>query len=177
MFFKKKVLTVVSFYDWVARLSSALEDSIIQVNLSEKEDSFENVIRVFRTKTRNVLSLISGVEVKVDIRGVYILDEFTHEKIYILSFCNGKILELPLDESLTLVSCQDYVVGTLKGKYNHYIAKLEDQKKRLQRESLDAESKIERLKSYLEVFEPLVKKVALQDVKATAITSEKPDQE
>jgi hypothetical protein len=149
MFFKRKVLSEVTFYDWVSRLAAALEESFIEVSKSDKEDSFENVIRVFRTRTRNTLAIVSSVEVRVDVRGVYIINEFTKERIYLVTFCNGKILELPLDEELKQIECRDYIADLLNDTYNHHLAKLEDQEARLIREQKDVAKKKARIADLL----------------------------
>jgi hypothetical protein len=149
MFFKRKVLSEVTFYDWVSRLAAALEESFIEVSKSDKEDSFENVIRVFRTRTRDTLAMISSVEVRVDVRGVYIINEFTKERIYLVTFCNGKILELPLDEELKQIECRDYIADLLNDTYNHHLAKLEDQEARLIREQKDVVKKKARIANLL----------------------------
>jgi vacuolar-type H+-ATPase subunit I/STV1 len=154
MFFKRKALSEVTFYDWVSRLTAALEESFIEVSKSNKEDSFENVIRVFRTRTRSTLSMISGIEVRVDVNGVYTVNDFTREKMYLVTFCNGKVLELPLDEELKQVGCREYIVNLLTDTYHHHLAKLEDQEARLIREQRDVMKKKARIADLLIPLHP-----------------------
>lgn len=145
MFFKRKTLSEVTFYDWVSRLVSALDESFEEVRKSRREDTFENVIRVFRTRTRSTLSMISGIEVKVDVRGVYTVNEFTNERIYLVTFCNGQVVELPLDENLKNVGCREYIIDLLSSTYLHHLAKLEDQEARLAREQREVIKKKARI--------------------------------
>lgn len=154
MFFKRKALSEVTFYDWVSRLTAALEESFVEVSKSNKEDSFENVIRVFRTRTRSTLAMISGIEVRVDVRGVYTVNEFTKERIYLITFCDGRVLELPLEEELKQVGCREYVVGLLTDTYHHHLAKLEDQEARLTREQRDVMKKKARIADLLIPLHP-----------------------
>jgi hypothetical protein len=154
MFFKKKANPNVSFYDFVTRLNASLDESVVAVNESRKENTFENVIRVFRTKTRSTLDLVSGIEVKVDIHGVYTINQFTNERIYLVTFCNGKIVEIPLDESLKSIDVREYVVNLLVSHYSHLLAKLEDQENRLIREQRDVMTKKERLQCLIDPFLP-----------------------
>jgi hypothetical protein len=181
MFFKRKPVSQVSFYDWVARLSSALDASVQAVQDSTKEDTFENVIRVFRTKTRDTLALITGIEVRVDVKGVYTLNGFTNEKIYLLSFCNGVIIEEHSDESLKKVSARDFIVELLLQKYNHHLAKLNDQEARLIREQKEVMIKKEKLECLIEYFFPLQpstkKQTIIVDKVEGMLTSEKPSEE
>lgn len=149
MFFKRKAVSEVTFYDWVSRLTAALDESFVEVDKSNRENSFENVIRVFRTKTKGTLALISGIDVRVDTKGVYTTNDFTKDRIYLVSFCNGKVVELPLDESLKDVGCREYIVDLLRSTYFHHLAKLEDQEARLIREQRDVMKKKARIADLL----------------------------
>jgi hypothetical protein len=170
MLFKKKVISKVSYYDWVSRLNSSLKDSVQHVYLSDREDSFENIVRVFRSKTKSTLSLIKKADVKVDIHGVYVLNHFNNDKIYLLSFCNNKITNVPTDESLTHIGCEEYIVNVLEETYTHHIAKLKDQQRRLEKELQEVTLKQERLTDLISAFTPVIVKTP----KAETV-SEKPE--
>jgi hypothetical protein len=170
MLFKKKVIAKVSYYDWVSRLNSSLKDSIQHVYLSDKEDSFENIVRVFRSKTRSTLSLVKKAEVKVDVHGVYVLNHFNSDKIYLLSFCNNEIVNLPTDESLTHIGCEEHIVNVLEETYSHHISKLKDQQRRLEKELQEVTLKQERLTDLISAFTPVIVKTP----KAETV-SEKPE--
>jgi len=133
--FKKRKPCNMTFADWVSRLAILLEDSYKEVKLSTKEDSFENVLRAFRIKSKKLFKSVKNTVVRVDNSGVFITNYFNEEKIYIVNFdANGAILGLPLAEEYESVGFNDYIDGVLINNYKHLLAKLENQEKRLKAE-------------------------------------------
>jgi hypothetical protein len=137
-------LNNVSFTDWVNRVSDVLKTSYLEVEESNKEDSFENVLEAFKENSSNLLRGIDGVEIFVDIYGVFLFNEYSDKKIYVLSFDkNGHFSGLPTDHKFTRVTAKKHLSEILIKDYKHTLSKIVSKEIRLNGELSDlSEEKI-----------------------------------
>lgn len=132
-------LNSLSFTDWVNRINDALTNSYEEVRKSDKEDTFENVLEAFKKNSFNLLNGIDGVDVFVDIYGVFLYNEFSDKKVYLLSFNkDGRFANLPTDESFTRVTAKKHLSKILVEEYNHQLRKLSNTQARLASEMKEA---------------------------------------
>ena len=140
-------LNSLSFTDWVNRINDTLTNSYAEVEKSSREDTFENVLEAFKKNSANLLNGIDGVDVFVDIYGVFLYNEFSDKKVYVLSFDkNGRFTNLPTEASFTRITAKKHLTGILTREYRHHLSKLESRESRLKAEL----SEVSELKKLIE---------------------------
>jgi len=133
-------LNSLSFTDWVNRVNDSLINSYSEVEASKREDSFENVLDVFKRRSFDLLNAIDGIELFVDIYGVFLYNDYSDKKVYVLSFDkNGRFTNLPTEPRFTSVTVRKHLVSVLTKEYEHYFSKLADRHARLTSEIKETE--------------------------------------
>jgi hypothetical protein len=130
-FFKKPKLTSLSFYDWANRAAVLLEESVAEVANSEVEDTIENVLKVFYKKAYSLLNDVEGLVMHVNPRGIYVVNQFNKNEIYILNINSTWEIKVPLHSDFENVSIYNHVAGLLTDSYRTILSKLQNKKSRL----------------------------------------------
>jgi hypothetical protein len=152
-FFKAPKLEGLSFLDWVNRVVITLRDSKSEVERSNKEDTFENILSVFAVKGHDLLNGFSTVKLHVNKHGIFALNKYTKEEVYVLNFnTKGKIAGLPIDQDFARVGANNHILKLLVSSYDHRLAKLESQRKRLEEELYQVERGKLEVMGYLDLL-------------------------
>jgi hypothetical protein len=130
-FFKKPKLTSLSFYDWANRAAVILRESVQEVSDSEVEDTIENVLKVFSKKASSLLNDVEGLVMHVNPRGIYVVNQFNKNEIYILNIGSTWEIKVPLHSDFEEVSIYNHVAGLLTDSYRTILSKLQNKKSRL----------------------------------------------
>jgi hypothetical protein len=148
--FRAPRLDGLSFLDWANRVVITLRDSKAEVEESKMEDTFDNILEVFRVKSYQLLSSFQNIPLHVDKHGIYAINRQTEEKVYVLQFnTHGKVMGLPLNNDFSKVSAHNHISGLLIQSYKHRLGKFHNQQERLEEELKDVLNNINSLNSHL----------------------------
>jgi hypothetical protein len=152
-FFRAPKLEGLSFLDWANRVVLTLRDSLSEVQKSNMEDTFENVLGVFSDKAYDLLNGFEKVKLHVNKHGIFALNEYTKEEVFVLQFnTRGKIAGLPISSDFSKVSANNHILKLLVESYDHRLAKLESQRKRLEEELFQVERSRYKVMGYLDAL-------------------------
>jgi hypothetical protein len=133
--FRAPKLDGLSFLDWTNRIVITLRDSKAEVEASKSEDTFDNVLKVFRVKAYDLLRSFNGIPLQVNEHGIFSLNKFTLEEVYILKFNTyNKVAGLPVSQDLSRISAYNHVSGLMLESYKHRLGKLHSTQQRLEHE-------------------------------------------